>query len=84
MRDALRQFLVGSLLGAPETAVGDDDDLLLSGLVDSVGVMRLVGWVEETCAVEIPPEDVTIENFGTIASVAAYVERLRTARNDTR
>jgi len=45
--------------------LSDDDDLLTSGLVDSLGMMSLVAFIEEQFGVAVPPEDVTLETFST-------------------
>ena len=62
-----------------EVAVGDgphelETDLVLTGLVDSLGVVVVVGWIEDRLGIEIDPGDVVIEHF---ESVAAMVEYLR-------
>ena len=51
-----------------------EDDLLGSGLLDSMGVMRLVGFVEETFNIKIPPEDIVIENFMDVKAIINYVK----------
>ena len=50
-----------------------DDELLISGLIDSLGVMRLLTFIEEELDVEVPPEDVTIDNFRTISVISDYL-----------
>ncbi len=55
------------------TAVGPDTDLLLSGAVDSLGVIRITHWIEDEFGVTVEPGDVTIENFQTVAKIAAFV-----------
>lgn len=55
-------------------AVAPDEELLLSGLLDSLGVMALVSFIEETRGTRIPPEDVTLENFTSIKTILAYLE----------
>ncbi len=77
MKEQIRNFIVTELLSGQQ--IGDDEDLLISGLVDSLGVMRLVTYIEDQFAAAIPPEDVTIENFGTISTIGDYVERRGTA-----
>jgi len=75
LRQGLREFISHELL-MDETAVLDDDqELLLDGTIDSLGATRLVGHIEGTWSIKIPPEDVTVENFRTIATMAGYVER---------
>jgi len=51
-----------------------EDDLLGSGLLDSMGVMRLVSFLEDTFQVKIPPEDIIIENFINVNAITKYVE----------
>ena len=59
--------------------VAADTDLLLGGVVDSLGVVRIVNWMEERLGVEIDASDVTLENFQTVAAMVRYAERRRDA-----
>jgi acyl carrier protein len=62
------------LTGKVEIELSPEDDLLGSGLLDSMGVMRLVAFVEETFNIKIPPEDIVIENFMDVKAITNYVE----------
>ena len=62
------------LNGKTQIELSPEDDLLGSGLLDSMGVMRLVGFVEETFHIKIPPEDIVIENFMDVKAITNYVE----------
>lgn len=74
----LTQFITGQLLHDNDgIELSGDDELLISGLIDSLGVIQLVTFIEANFDVEVRPEDVTIENFSTINVVAAYLERQR-------
>lgn len=53
--------------------VAADTDLLLTGLVDSVGVIRIVGWLEDRLDTEIDPADVVLDHFQTVAQMMAYL-----------
>ena len=80
MRERLAQHITGELLGLSDGAAHDlaaDEDLLGGGLLDSIGVMSLVFFIEREFGVQVPPEDVTIENFQTLERIAAYVARRR-------
>lgn len=73
-QEKLRRFIEEELLsGTREVKV--DDELLMDGYVDSVGAMRLVAFIDGSLGIKVPPEDFTIENFGTINALAAYLER---------
>ena len=69
----LKTYMQNELING-EVTLNDDDDLLLSGLIDSLGVVRLITFIEETFDTHIPPEDITIENFGTVQSIADYIQ----------
>lgn len=76
MREKLREYVANELLdGRIYGQLGEEDDLLTSGLVDSLGIMSLVTFIEEEFGIRVPPEDVTLESFSTVASIAAYLER---------
>lgn len=62
------------LAGKGQMELLPEDDLLGSGLLDSMGVMRLVGFVEETFHIKIPPEDIVIENFMDVKAITNYIE----------
>jgi acyl carrier protein len=51
-----------------------DTDLLLSGAVDSLGVIRITQWLEDEAGIEVDPGDVTLENFQTVDRMIAYAE----------
>ncbi len=75
MRETLRHYLSTELLVGHAGELTDDENLLLSGLVDSIAVMRFIAFIEERFELTVPPEDVTIENFSTIQRIASYLQR---------
>jgi acyl carrier protein len=62
---------------SPGTTVGRDEDLLAGEVLDSMGVLRLAAFMAEAFEIEIRPSDYVIENYRTVATIAAYVERTR-------
>lgn len=69
-------FVKDELLYAeePTTDVTAETNLL-DGLVDSMGLMRLVSFLEEEFEIQIDDLDITEENFRTVAAVALLVGR---------
>lgn len=61
-------------------ALERDASLLDRGIIDSTGVLELVGFVETEFGFRIPDEDILPENLDSIARLAAYVERKRGTR----
>lgn len=72
--EALTTFIQDEIV-LDDVAVDIDTDLLLTGAVDSLGVIRITHWMEETAGVVVDPGDVTLENFQTVAKMSAYLEK---------
>jgi acyl carrier protein len=73
-RGRVRSYIVENFLYArPNFAFSDDDSLLRKGVFDSLGVMEVIGFIEDTWKIEIPPDDIVEENFGSVAGIARYV-----------
>lgn len=80
MKERLARYIAEELLGQTHgmgRAIAPDDDLLGSGLVDSLGIMSIVFFVEQELGFKVPAEDVTIENFQSIETIDAYLTRRR-------
>ncbi|HEY2864567.1 MAG TPA: acyl carrier protein [Casimicrobiaceae bacterium] len=50
-------------------AVGPDTDIIGQGLVDSLGIFKLIAFVEEKFAVTIEPDEVQLEHFQTLRAL---------------
>ena len=75
-RPKVRQLVERAVLSRTDTASVADDDLLLdSGLIDSMGVFELVSALEEECGVTIGDDEIVPENFSSINAIVAMVER---------
>ncbi len=73
---AISSYIATELLNEPKRVIGEDDDLLTGGLVDSMGIMSLVFFIEQQYKVQIAPGDVTIENFRSLRAIERYLATL--------
>jgi acyl carrier protein len=71
----LSEFLTGSTIDA----IAPDEDLLSSGIVDSHGVVQLVAFLKERYGVVVGDEQLTAENFQSLAAIDAFVQQSRSA-----
>jgi acyl carrier protein len=53
----------------------DDDSFLGTGLIDSLGIVQLVSFVESEYSVKVPDTDLVPSNFDSVVKLADYVER---------
>ena len=72
-RNSLIQFIQDEFVNKRGGNISEDDDLLSSGLIDSLGILKLISFMEEKFAMEIPSEDVVYENFHSIESMSQYL-----------
>jgi acyl carrier protein len=80
IKQEIRQFL--SELLPPERVANlrDDTPLRTSGILDSMGLLRLVGLVEEKFGIEVSAYEAGIENFDRIDDIAAFIQRKQAAK----
>ena len=76
IKDYIAEHFLFSEEGFPYT---DDTSFLQEGIIDSLGVMELVAFVQTTYQVAIDPTEVTPDHFDSIAKLAAFV-RLKTQK----
>lgn len=70
----VREYVVENfLLGEDEDEFSDEMSFLESGLIDSTGILELVGFLEEEFEIEIADEEMIPDNLDSIASVARFV-----------
>jgi acyl carrier protein len=72
---------IGAQLLEGSREVGVDDEVVLDGTIDSLGVTRLIDYLEKEFRVTIAAQDVTIENFRSATTMAALVEARQTTES---
>lgn len=74
--DKLIDFIRRELLAHPEDqTVTADVELLTTGMVNSLGLMRLISFIREELGTEVPYGDILIENFRSVRSIDAYLAK---------
>jgi acyl carrier protein len=76
----LREF-IGEELGHRGDAaeLTDEYPLIEREAIDSMGILRLVSFIEDEFGVVIDDEDLLVENFATIGDIARLVDSKRVA-----
>jgi acyl carrier protein len=72
----LRQY-IGSELGRDVSGVADSESLLEAGVIDSMGVLELVSFIEKQYRIAVSEDEMMPENFDTVDAIAAFIERRR-------
>ncbi len=72
VKDIVRNFINNSI---NIDALGDDEDLFETGLINSLFAVQLMTFVERKFGVEIGGDDLHIDNFKSVSATAAFVVR---------
>ena len=73
--DTLRTFILSDvwLDGSPDD-LGNDTPLLERGILDSLGILNLVSFIEDEWGVTVEDEELIPEHFGSISRIAQLIE----------
>jgi acyl carrier protein len=76
-RDQIRAFVRRRFPLAATAGVKDGDSLLDTGIVDSLGILDLVAFLEKSFGIRVGDEELSPLNFDSIESVARFVAAKR-------
>ena len=69
----IKDFIKEEILFEDTTAELNDDTQLLNGVMDSLGLMQLVAFLEEEFDITIDDADVTVDNFRTVGDIETLI-----------
>jgi acyl carrier protein len=75
IRQKVRDFVVENFMFGEKTDIPDDHSFLESGIIDSTGVLELVGFIETEFGVTIADAELIPANLDSIEQVVQFVER---------
>jgi len=72
MNEKIIAYIKNEITTEPSIEINLKDNLLESGVVDSMGMMRLILFLEKQFKKRVPSEDMTLDNFMTVEKIAVY------------
>jgi acyl carrier protein len=73
--DRIRDFIASELMFEDSSASLSDETPLLAGVIDSLGLMQLISFIEDEFAVAIDDAEVTATNFRTVGDIQRLIEQ---------
>lgn len=71
---SLKSFILTELVDGRDISTLDDaDQLLETGIIDSLGIIKLLSFIEETFSITITADELIPENFSTPRSLSLLV-----------
>ncbi len=71
----IRDFIASEFLRDEPRTLSIDDNLIEEGIVDSLAILMLIKYIEGQFSVEIEPEDVSLENFESVAAISRLIQK---------
>jgi D-alanine--poly(phosphoribitol) ligase subunit 2 len=66
---------IAARMGDDAGELQPDDIIPATGLIDSSGLLELIAWYEDHYQIRLAQEEITIDNLGTLSSMADFVLR---------
>ena len=73
---AVRQFVTDNFLyRKDEQPLSETASFLDAGLIDSTGILELVGFLEKAFSIRVADAEIVPENLDSIRQITTYVQR---------
>ena len=74
LKDQIRNFILENLASVKGiTSFQDDESLMDNGVIDSLGIFRLVSFLEEDLGVRVSDEEINPENLKSVDTIEQLV-----------
>ena len=74
IKEKIREFVTSNFLKGQELEIFDDVSFIDEAIIDSVGVLELVAFLEESFDFRVEDEEIIPENLDSINKLAIYVQ----------
>ncbi|MFK7811726.1 MAG: acyl carrier protein [Maribacter sp.] len=75
MKETILRYIQTEISNDPSEDIESDEDLFGGGIIDSIGMIKLISFLQEEFSIEVPAEDMTVENFMTVESMIEYISK---------
>ena len=75
IKDEIRRFITGKFMLNSGDHLDDDMSLLETNTVDSVGILEIVGFIENHFNLKVEDEELTAENLDSINKIVRFIEK---------
>ncbi len=75
IQKTVKDFIQKNFIFDTATVLGDDESLLGTGVIDSTGVLELIGFLEEKFQLTFDDNELVAENFDTVLKITAFLQK---------
>jgi acyl carrier protein len=75
IQKTVRDFIQQNFIFDPNMALANDESLLGAGVIDSTGVLELIGFLEEKYQIQFGDDELVAENFDTVLKITTFLQK---------
>jgi len=75
IREQIRSYIVENFLFGDDSGLDDSISFLESGMIDSTGILEVIGFLEENFSIKVKDDELLPENLDSIANLMSFLGR---------
>ena len=82
IKNEMKKFIIDNFLfGDENESFNDDDSFLEKGIIDSTGVLELIGVIEEKYNIKMEDDELIPENLDSLNNITSYILKKTATKN---
>jgi acyl carrier protein len=74
VKNQIKKYIINNFLfGSEDTVIEDHDSFLKKGIIDSTGILELIGYIEENYQIKIEDHELLPENLDSLQNVTNFI-----------
>ena len=73
--ETVKTYIVENFLFGDDSRISPDTDFLENGILDSTGVLELVGFLEEKFGIRVEDDEVVPDNMNSLEKITLYISK---------
>lgn len=73
-KEEIKEFIIHNFMQG-SGSINNSDSLFENSIIDSFGLLELIGFIEKNFSVSISPSEATIENFDSVDKIVQMIEK---------
>lgn len=73
--ETVRSFIIDNFLFGNADGFSDDASFIDEGIIDSTGILELVGYLEQTYSIHVDDQELIPENLDSVVNIDQFLQR---------
>lgn len=75
VKEQVRTFVRSNFYVPDSVVLSDEASLLSQGIIDSTGVLELVGFIEDAFGISVDDNEMVPQNLDSVQSISTFIDR---------